>query len=389
MNSKNREVPMKNSLKKVAVAVTALSLILIPAANAAELKVSGASSVAGLIDKCKTDYQTGTGNSFSYQSIGSGAGKTAFTAGTVDFAFSDSAHSPMIANEIHIPTVLWPVAFLTNLGGSNKPVTLSTDTLAGILSGKITKWNDDAIVADNNRAINTIIYKKDPAGKVVKDANGQPVVLRTAVVQQHRTMPNLAITVVYRSDGSGTSNNLTRALNKLAPTIWTKAANDSFATAFPGTITANPVAFRAASGSSGVSLLASKIKGAITYAEVSYAATYKLGLASVINKAGNAILPDSNSATAAGGVASIDDTTGLLTFDYLTTDSDAYPFTATTYALALTKYGDAAKAKAVKDSISFHAFKCPGLYPALGFASVAPTSKFGVIVNKQLAKLGA
>ena len=339
---------MKNSLKKVAVAVTALSIVLTPAANAAVLKASGATSVSGLIDKCKADYQSATGHSFDYPGGGSGAGKTAFTNGTVDFAFSDSVHSPLIANEIHVPTVLWPVAILTNLTGSNKPVTLSTDTIAGIFAGKIKNWNDPAIVEDNNRTINTIIYKKDSAGKVAVDAKGAPIVLRTQAVTQHRTMPNLPITVIYRSDNSGTSNNLTRALNKLAPSVWTKSSADSFATAFPGSVTSDPVRFRSASGSSGVSLLASKTKGAITYAELSFAATYRLGLTSVINKAGNAILPSSDSAAAAGGVATIDDATGVLTFDYLTTDADAYPFTATTYALVSTKYGDAAKAKAVK-----------------------------------------
>ena len=380
---------MKNSFKKIAVVATAFTLSFVPTANAAVLKAAGATSVSGLIDKCKADYQSATGNSFDYPGGGSGAGKTAFTNGTVDFAFSDSVHSPLIPNEIHIPTVLWPVAILTNLPGSNKPVTLSTDTVAGIFAGKITKWNDPAIVDDNNRTIKTIIYKKDSSGKVVKDAKGAPIVLRTQDVQQRRTMPNLPITVIYRSDNSGTSNNLTRALNKLAPSVWTKSPADSFATAFPSSITADPIHFRSASGSAGVSLLASKTKGAITYAELSFAATYKLGLSSIINKAGNAILPSSDSAAAAGGVASIDDATGVFTFDYLTSDSDAYPFTATTYALVSTKYGNAAKAKAVKETLEFHAFKCPGLYPALGFASVTPTSKFGAIVTKQLGKLGA
>lgn len=380
---------MKKSFKNVALAVAAISLAFAPNANAAVLKAAGATSVSGLIDKCKADYQSATGNSFDYPGGGSGAGKTAFTNGTVDFAFSDSAHSPLIPNEIHVPTVLWPVAILTNLPGSNKPVTLSTDTVAGIFAGKISNWNDPAIQADNNRSINTIIYKKDASGKVAKDAKGAPIVLRTQTINQHRTMPNLPITVIYRSDNSGTSNNLTRALNKLAPSIWSKSPADSFATAFPGSVSADPIHFRSASGSAGVSLLASKTKGAITYAELSFAATYKLGLSSIINKAGNAILPTSDSAAAAGGVATIDDATGLLTFDYLTSDSDAYPFTATTYALVSTKYGDATKAKAVKTTLEFHAFKCPGLYPALGFATVTPTSKFGAIVSKQLGKLGA
>jgi len=380
---------MKKSLKKAAVVVAALSLILVPAANAVVLKAAGATSVSGLIDKCKADYQTATGHSFDYPGGGSGAGKTAFTNGTVDFAFSDSAHSPMIANEIHIPTVLWPVAILTNLPGSNKPVTLSTDTVAKIFAGKITNWNDAAIVADNNRSVTTVVYKKDASGNIKKDKNGAPVVLRTTVTQLRRSMPNLPITVWYRSDNSGTSNNLSRALNKLAPSVWTNNPADAFATAFPGTITDNPVMFRSASGSAGVSLNASKTQGSITYAEKSFADTYKLGLASIINKAGNAIAPDSLSAAAAGGEATIDDTTGLLTFNYLTTNPAAYPLTATTYALVSTKYGDAAKAKAVKDTIAFYAFKCPGLYPELGFASLAPESKFGQIVIKQWNKLGA
>ena len=380
---------MKNSLKKVAVAAAALSLVLIPAANAATLKASGSTFVAGLVDKCKVNYQKDTGNSYDYAGGGSGAGKTAFTNGTVDFAYSDSVHSPTIANEIHIPLVLAPIGILTNLPGSNKSVTLSGTTVAGIFAGKITNWNDPAIVADNNRTINTIVYKKDASGNVVKDKNGVPTVLRTAAVTQHRTMPNLAITVIYRADNSGTSNNVTRVLAALDPSVWNKAKNDSFATAFPGTITSDPVHFRSASGSAGVSLLASKTKGAITYAEISYAASYKLATSLIINKAGNAIAPTGDSAAAAGGVATMDATTGILTFDVLTNDPDAYPFTATTYALASTKVGDAAKAKAIKDTLTYTAFKCPAIAPELGFSSFTPESKFGKIVASQLAKLGA
>ena len=380
---------MKNYIKKAAVAVTALSLVLAPAANAAVLKASGSTFVAGLVDKCKVQYQKDTGHSYDYAGGGSGAGKTAFTNGTVDFAFSDSVHSPAIANEIHIPLVLAPIGILTNLPGSNKPVTLSGETVAGIFAGKITNWNDPAIVSDNNRTINTIIYKKDASGKVIKDKNGVPVVLRKAAVTQHRTMPNLPIVVVYRADNSGTSNNVTRVLSKLAPSVWLKPQNDSFASAFPGSITSDPVHFRSASGSAGVSLLASKTKGAITYAEISYAATYKLATSLIINKAGNAIAPSGDSAAAAGGVATMDPNTGILTFDVLTTDADAYPFTATTYALASTKVGDSSKARAIKETLTYTSFKCPSIAPELGFASFTPDSKFGLIVSSQLAKLGA
>ena len=91
---------MKTS-KQIAAIAAALTLAFAPSANAAVLKASGATSVSGLIDKCKADYQSATGNSFDYPGGGSGAGKTAFTNGTVDFAFSDSVHSPLVANEIH------------------------------------------------------------------------------------------------------------------------------------------------------------------------------------------------------------------------------------------------------------------------------------------------
>jgi len=68
---------------------------------------------------------------------------------------------------------------LYNLPNKSKTLNLSANTLAGIFAGTITKWNDPAIVADNNRSIKTVIYRKNADGTVKRDANGNPVVLRT------------------------------------------------------------------------------------------------------------------------------------------------------------------------------------------------------------------
>jgi phosphate transport system substrate-binding protein len=380
---------MKNSrvLKVAAVAAVAFSVIFAPFASATTWKAGGASSVNGLMAACKAAYQIATGDDFPYNGTGSGDGKTGIHNGTMDFAFSDSVDTAPIAGQIHLPGFVWPVAVLTNLGGSNKPLTLSTETLAKIFAGQITKWNDSAIVAENNRASTVIIYKKSN-GAIVKDAKGAPVVLRTQVVQNHRTLPAKDITVFYRTKNSGTSNNLTRAFNVLYPAIWTKAPNDAFATAFPGDITKDPVHFRGAAGSGDVANGVKATPYSITYAEVGFAAApYNLAITSVINKAGNAIVPSSDSAMAAAAKATVKDD-GTVTFDYATTDAAAYPFTATTYALALTNYGDATKAAGIKKTLNYLSTNCAKDNPKEGFGAYTATNSFAKAFQSQLAKLG-
>ena len=380
---------MKNSrvLKVAAVAAVAFSVIFAPFASATTWKAGGASSVNGLMAACKAAYQIATGDDFPYNGTGSGDGKTGIHNGTMDFAFSDSVDTAPIAGQIHLPGFVWPVAVLTNLGGSNKPLTLSTETLAKIFAGQITKWNDSAIVAENNRASTVIIYKKSN-GAIVKDAKGAPVVLRTQVVQNHRTLPAKDITVFYRTKNSGTSNNLTRAFNVLYPAIWTKAPNDAFATAFPGDITKDPVHFRGAAGSGDVANGVKATPYSITYAEVGFAAApYNLAITSVINKAGNAIVPSSDSAMAAAAKATVKDD-GTVTFDYATNEAAAYPFTATTYALALTDYKDATKAAGIKKTLNYLSTNCAKDNPSLGFGAYSSTNAFAIAFQRQLAKLG-
>jgi phosphate transport system substrate-binding protein len=380
---------LSSSIKVIAATTVAFALALAPAANATSWKAGGASSVNGLMAACKAAYQTATGDDFPYNGTGSGDGKTGIHKATMDFAFSDSVDTAPIADEIHLPSFIWPVAILVNMGSDTRGITLSTKTIAGIFAGTITTWNDPAIVADNNKAVKVPVYKKDSAGAVVKDAAGAPVVLKTVSKVLHHSFPAKKIVVFYRTKNSGTSNNLSRALNKLEPTIWTKSPNDSFATAFPGDITKDPVHFRGGAGSGDV---ANGVKGApwsITYAEVGYAAApYNLTIASVINGAGNAVTPSSDSAMAAAEQATVA-ADGTVTFNYANTSPAAYPFTATTYALALTNYGDTKKAEGIKKTLGYLANNCAKDNPSLGFGAYSTTNAFSKAFASQLAKLGA
>ena len=387
--STSRKVHMKISRSlRAGVAIAAiLAAVSTPAAYAVDFKGAGASAVNNFIAACKTSYQTATGDSFVYTGTGSGDGKKAMDNKTHDFAFSDSANtnSTKLATQIHIPLVAWPVAVMTNLG-STRQLTLSTDTISKIFAKKITRWNDPAIVADANRTYDVIVYKKSN-GEVVKDKNGAPVVLRTQKVTRYYTLPNKPIVVIYRSGTSGTTNNFTTALNSLDSATWTNKGNDSFVTAFPGTASSDPVGLRAASGSAGVGQLAKDTKYSITYNEVSFAKSYNLQVVNVINPAGKEVAPATEGVLTAFSAATINDSTGLVTFDYKSKLPGAYPFTATTYGMVLTGADKSANVAAVKKMFEYHAFECPKQFPEQGMAVTTKDSELGKAIIKLLAKL--
>ena len=378
---------ISRSLRAGAAIAAVLVAVTTPAAYAVDFKGAGASAVNNFIAACKTSYQTATGDSFVYTGTGSGDGKKAMDNKTHDFAFSDSANTnaTKLASQIHIPLVAWPVAVMTNLG-STRQLTLSTDTIAKIFAKKITRWNDPAIVADANRTYDVIVYKKSN-GQVVKDKNGAPVVLRTQKVTRYYTLPNKPIVVIYRSGTSGTTNNFTTALNSLDSATWTNKGNDSFVTAFPGTASSDPVGLRAASGSAGVGQLAKDTRYSITYNEVSFAKSYNLQVVNVINPAGKEVAPATEGVLTAFSAATINDSTGLVTFDYKSKLPGAYPFTATTYGMVLTGADKSANVAAVKKMFEYHAFECPKLFPEQGMAVTTKDSELGKAIVKLLAKL--
>ena len=341
-------------LAKSAAVALAFGLVTSTPAHAVDLSGSGASFPALLIEACKAPFATASGHSFTYASSGSGAGRTNSDKSIGDFWFSDAAHTAATkrASIIHAPVVAAPIGILHNLPSRNT-LSLSASTIAGIFSGAITRWNDPAIVRDNNRAYDKIVYKTKN-GAVVKDSKGDPIVAKKIATTTRYTLPDKPIKVVYRSDSSGTTENFTNYLNKSAPTVWTKAKAAVFTTSFPGNINApeNLGRIVGASSSTGVSQLAGKTPYSITFAEVNYAVANKLKVAHVINNAGNAVEPTSVTTSAFLSQASID-ANGIMSFDYATKEAGAYTLGIVSYMLVDTAYTDKTKAAAVKSLASF------------------------------------
>jgi phosphate transport system substrate-binding protein len=346
---------MKVSLlaKSAAVALV-FGLVSSTPAHAVDLQGSGASFPALLIEACKAPFATSSGHSFTYAASGSGAGRTNSDKSIGDFWFSDAAHtsSSKRASIIHAPVVAAPIGILHNLPSRNT-LSLSASTIAGIFSGTITRWNDPAIVKDNNRAYNKVLYKTKN-GAVVKDAKGDPIIAKTIPTTTRYTLPNKPIKVVYRSDSSGTTENFTNYLNKSAPAVWTKAKAAVFTTSFPGNINSpeNLGRIVGASSSTGVSQLAGKTPYSITFAEVNYAVANKLKVAHVINNAGNAVEPTSVTTSAFLSQATIDNN-GIMSFDYATKEPGVYTLGIVSYMLVDTAYTNKTKADAVKSLASY------------------------------------
>ena len=368
---------MKFSIKAKALAVAAvIAVSSAQPAHAVDLAGSGASFVVPLVEACKAGFAKKSGHSFVYTSTGSGTGKTNSDNKIGDFWFSDSAHTG--ANKrstiFHAPIVAAPIAVLVNLP-AKKDIYLSSATVAKIFAGEITMWNDPAIVADNNRVVKSVIYRKDANGNAKTDSKGNPIVLRNTSKTIYYTLPNKPIKVVFRSDTSGTTNNFTRFMNGVAPSVWTKPANDAFTTAFPGNINATTNIGRivGANGSQGVATLAAKTPYSITYAEKQWGTSFGLRAAYVGNASGNFTYPDSTATSAFLGEAK-QASDGIVTFDYNTKVAGAYPIGVISYMLLETSYEDKSKGAAVKQLAEyFLSSECATAAAPSGFIAIEGT----------------
>jgi phosphate transport system substrate-binding protein len=342
-------------LAKSAAVALVFGLVASTPAHAVDLSGSGASFPTNLIEACKAPFATASGHTYTYASASSSTGRGNADKAIGDFWFTDAAHTATTkpATIFHIPAVAAPIGILHNLP-SRKELALSASTVAGIFAGTITKWNDPAIIKDNNRTTNKITYKTKN-GVIVKDSKGDPIVLKTTpVTLSYTNLPNKTIKVIFRSESSGTSENFTNWLNKTSPTIWPNAKNSTFATSFPGKLTdpANLGRMSSISTSQGVAQLASKTPYSITYAETSFAKSNGLKVSSIYNSANNAVLPTSASTAAFLSQAAMD-SSGIVTFNYATTEKGAYTLGIVSYMLVNSAYADKTKAAAVKSFAQF------------------------------------
>jgi phosphate transport system substrate-binding protein len=289
-------------------------------------KVSGTLNGAGSSaqEAAQAAWQSGfqqahSGATVNYDPVGSGGGREQFLAGGVLFAGSDSyldddelASSKKTCNgaeAFDAPAYVSPIALVYNLDGV-KDLKLSGTTIAGIFSGTITKWNDPAIAADNSGA----------------------------------KLPSTAITPVHRSDDSGTQDNFTQYLSKVAPKAWTSEPDGVW-----------PLkSGEGANGTSGVIESVTNGAGSIGFADESQAgdlsvAQVKVGSSFVTPSAQTAAKVVDVSPRVKGrpaGDIAID-------VDRTTTEAGAYPIVLVSYVIACPTYQDQAKAALVKSYLSY------------------------------------
>ncbi|WP_030173479.1 phosphate ABC transporter substrate-binding protein PstS [Spirillospora albida] len=287
----------------------------------ASVNAAGSSAQKNAVEEWTKIYAAKcAGANLNYQPSGSGAGIQAFSAGQVAFAGSDSAlKDDEIAKAkqrcqgnpaLNLPMVVGPVAVVYNLDGVDG-LKLSSETIAKIFSGKITKWNDAAIAAENAGA----------------------------------KLPATAIKPVYRSDESGTTDNFTKYLNTTAPSVWTWEP----AKKWPNSTG------QGAPKSDGVTGQVKNTAGAVSYVEMSYATQNNLQTAQVKNGAGEytALSPDSASKAVAGAKVVGTGNDVALKIDYTTKEPGAYPIVLVTYEIACEKGLPAEQAKFVKSFLTY------------------------------------
>ena len=293
-----------------ALAVVAALLHSSGTATAAESNGSGSSFVNPILSKWAAAYAAKTGNKINYVSNGSGAGIQQVKAGAVDFGASDM---PLKPDELakaglgQFPLVIGAVVPVVNLEGIAPGKLRFTGTvLAGIFMGKIKNWNDPAL-----KALNPDLQ-----------------------------LPAAPITVVHRTDGSGTTFNFANYLSKVSPE-WKSTMGEAVSLDWPVGV--------GGKDNEGVAAYVGMSKNTISYVEYAYAVRNKLTYGLVQNRAGRFVQPEAKSFRAAADGA---DWGSAKDFYRIMTDAageDAYPITATSFILMPKKPKDQVKSRTAVD----------------------------------------
>lgn len=267
----------------------------------ATLNGAGSTFAAPIYQQVGADLKD-KGLTINYQGVGSGAGVSQFGAGTVDFAGSDPALSDEDratiekGDAIQVPFALGAITASYNLSGVDSGLKLDGDTLANIYLGKVKSWDDAAIKALNPGA----------------------------------DLPSTKITVVHRSDSSGTTKGFTQFLANYS-SAWKSGPGVDKEVKWPtGT---------GAKGNDGVAAAVKQTDGAIGYVEQAYALQNGFTFADVKNKAGQFVAPTLESTSAAADGIDVPEDLGVSTID--APGDAAYPIVSQTFVIT---YKDACKA---------------------------------------------
>jgi phosphate transport system substrate-binding protein len=241
-----------------------LSMFTAHAVSAQDVTGAGASFPAPIYSKWAADYNKATGHKVNYQSVGSGAGIKQIDAKTVDFGASDMPlkdEDLTAKNQLQFPTVIGGVVPVVNIAGvAPGKLKLTGQLIADIYLGKITKWSDAQITALN------------PGVK----------------------LPDETISVVRRSDGSGTTFLFTNYLSKVSPE-WKEKVGDGTAVNWP--------AGAGGKGNEGVAAFVTRLPNSIGYVEYAYVKQNKMVYAELKNASGNFVAPDDTAFKAAAAGA--------------------------------------------------------------------------------------
>jgi phosphate transport system substrate-binding protein len=318
---------MKKQILWIALLAGAASL----AASAETINAAGATFPAPIYQKWFEEFHKAHSDiQINYQAIGSGGGIRQLTEGTVDFGASDM---PMTDDQLskvtkykvlHFPTVLGGVVPSFNVPGVTG-LKFSGTTLAGIYLGNIKKWNDPALKSDNSGV----------------------------------NLPNQDITVVHRSDGSGTSFVFTDYLSSVS-SEWKSKVGSNTSVNWPVGL--------GGKGNEGVAGLVKQTPNSIGYVEIIYAVQNKMEYGAVKNAAGNFIKADVSSVTeAAAGAAK------AMPADFRVSitnapGKNAYPISSFTWLLIPDKIDDATKKKSITDFLQWMMTTGQADAPGLSYA---------------------
>jgi phosphate transport system substrate-binding protein len=347
-----------------AVGVAAVALIIAACTSASSSSKSGSSGsgsgLSGTLNASGStfqlvfqqqaiqDFKSAQPNiTVNYGGGGSGKGRTDLASGVVNFAGSDSPiPSDEVANfkgktVLYFPVVIGPITVSYNLPGVSR-LQLSAPVIASIFQGKITKWNDPAIEADN------------------------PGV----------TLPSTSITIAHRSDSSGTTANFSDFLAEAAGSAWKLGTSSSINW---------PANSRGGNGNGGVAQIVKSTTGAIGYVDYADAKASGLTYASIRNQAGKYVAPSPASASAAASQATVKPD---LTFSAIwAPGAGSYPITYQSWDLVYQKQSSANTTKMLKAYIGYLLGDGQKLLPSLNYAPL-PAS-IDQKAKAQLSEIGS
>ncbi|MDZ7594776.1 MAG: phosphate ABC transporter substrate-binding protein PstS [Thiobacillus sp.] len=316
-----------------ATLAAALGLTFSVSALAADITGAGATFPYAIYATWAEAYRAATGNRVNYQAIGSSGGVKQIKARTIDFGGTDAPLKDAdlaAAKLVQVPTVMGGVTIVMNVPGiESGKLKLDGVTTADIFRGAITKWNDPAVARLN------------------------PGV----------TLPNMAITLSHRSDGSGTTYAFTHYLARQSAAFLREVG--------AGNTVNWPRNAMGGKGNAGVAANIQKIRGTIGYVDIADAMNNNMKYIALKNRAGNYIVPSQQAIADAAAGANFK-IKGMAPDLLDQPHKNAWPITSATYILAYEKGPDAAKQKGVVDFFTWSVNNGQGMAADLGVVALPP-----------------